>query len=69
MWYNLYESVHNSLGMHFWEVPALIAGAVIVVELVVHSVKQKKREDRFNKEREEKLEELANGTPGGSATA
>lgn len=69
MWYNLYEYVHNSLGMHFWEVPALIAGIVTVVELAVHSVKQKKREERFDKEREERLEELANGTPGGSTTA
>ena len=59
MWYNLYEYVHNNLGMHFWEVPALIAG----------SVKQKKREERFDKEREERLKELADGVSQGSATA
>ena len=69
MWYNLYEYVHNNLGMHFWEVPALIAGIVTVVELAVHSVKQKKREERFVKEREERLKELADGVSQGSATA
>ena len=69
MWIDLFNFVHNSLGMHFWEVPALIAGIVTVVELAVHSVKQKKREERFDKEREERLKELADGASQGSATA
>lgn len=38
MWMNLFESVHN-LGMHFWEIPALIAGVITLVELLVHSRK------------------------------
>ncbi len=45
MWMNLYGFTHNSLGMHFWELPALLAGVVILVELVVHSHKQKKQRE------------------------
>ena len=44
MWMNLYNFTHNSLGMHFWELPALLAGVITLVELIVHSYKQKKRE-------------------------
>lgn len=66
MWMNLFESVHG-LGMHFWEIPALIAGAVIVVELIVHSHNQKKREDRFDKERTERLETMQKNAAGDSA--
>lgn len=58
MWMNLYRFAHDSLGMHFWELPALIAGVVTVVELIVHTRKQKKREEKFEEEREEKREAL-----------
>lgn len=58
MWINLYNFVHNSLGMHFWELPALIVGVILLVEVIVHNVNQKKREKRFDEERTEKLEAL-----------
>lgn len=58
MWINLYNFVHNSLGMHFWDLLALIVGAILLVELIVHNVNQKKREEKFDKEREERLEAL-----------
>lgn len=58
MWINLYNFVHNSLGMHFWDFLALIVGAILLVELIVHNVNQKKREEKFDKEREERLEAL-----------
>ncbi|MBD5455309.1 MAG: hypothetical protein HDR23_02340 [Lachnospiraceae bacterium] len=58
MWMNLYNFTHNSLGMHFWELPALLTGVIVLVELGVHSYKQKKREKKFKEEREEKLETI-----------
>ena len=69
MWMNLYGFTHNSLGMHFWELPALLAGVVILVELVVHSHKQKKREKQFDEDREERLKNIqqeATGNPAAS---
>ena len=66
MWMNLFESVHG-LGMHFWEIPALIAGAVVLVELIVHSHNQKKRDDRSDKERTERLETMQKNAAGDSA--
>lgn len=63
---NLFESVHN-LGMHFWEIPALIAGVVVLVELLVHSRNQKKREDRFDEERTQRLEAMQKEAAGDSA--
>lgn len=58
MWINLFNYVHNSLGMHFWDLLALIVGAVLLVEVIVHNVNQKKREKRFDEERAEKLETI-----------
>lgn len=58
MWINLFNYVHNSLGMHFWDFLALIVGAVLLGEVIVHNVNQKKREKRFDEERAEKLEAI-----------
>ena len=69
MWINLYNFTHNSLGMHFWELPALIAGVVTLVELIVHSRKQKKREDQFDEERTERLEAMQKEATGDTAAS
>ena len=68
MWINLYNFTHNSLGMHFWELPALLAGVITLVELVVHSHKQKKREKKFGEERTERLETMQKEAVGDAAT-
>ena len=68
MWINLYNFTHNSLGMHFWELPALLAGVITLVELVVHSHKQKKRENKFDEERTERLETMQKEAVGDAAT-
>lgn len=60
MWINLFNFVHNSLGMHFWELPTLIAGVILLAEVIVHSLNQKKREEQFDRERAEKLKALQN---------
>lgn len=61
MLYNLYQFVHNSLGICFWELPALLVGIIMIIVAVVHSRNQKKREKDFEEERQEKLEALQNG--------
>lgn len=60
MWINLFNFVHNSLGMHFWELPTLIAGVILLAEVIVHSLNQKKREEQFDEEWAEKLKALQN---------
>lgn len=61
MFYNLYEFVHNSMGIHFWDLIAFVEAAILAVVLVVHSRNQKKRGEKLDKAREEHLEELRNG--------
>ena len=67
MWMNLYGFTHNSLGMHFWEIPALIIGVITLVELLVHSRNQKKRDERFDKERTQRLEAMQKDAAGDTA--
>lgn len=64
MWMNLYDFIHNSLGMHFWDPAALLMGVILLVELIVHSRNQKKREDQFDEERTEELETMQKKAAG-----
>lgn len=68
MLYNLYEFSHNTMGLHLWDLPALLVVVVTVVVFIVHSRNQKKREDDFNEARKEKLEEI-NKKAAGSVQA
>ncbi|WP_251386697.1 hypothetical protein [Mediterraneibacter agrestimuris] len=58
MLYDFSYFVHNSLGLHFWDLPALLVGAVMIVMLIVHTHNQRKREKDFDEERQEKLEAM-----------
>ena len=58
MLYNIYQFVHESLGLCFWDIPALIVAALMVIVGLVHHRNQKKREEEFEKEREDNLEAL-----------
>ena len=58
MLYNFSYFVHNSLGLHFWDLPALLVGVIMIVMRIVHTHKQKKREKDFDEERQEKLEAM-----------
>ena len=58
MLYNIYQFVHESLGLCFWDIPALIVAALRVIVGLVHHRNQKKREEEFEKEREDNLEAL-----------
>ena len=52
-----FEFVHN-LGIHSWDIPALIVAVILVVMILVHRHNQKKREKDFDEERQEKLEAM-----------
>lgn len=53
----LYEFVHN-IGVCFWEIPALLTLAVMVIMGIVHGHNQKKRNKDFEEELEEKMKKL-----------
>lgn len=42
--------VHTTLGFCFWDIPALIVLIVMAVVLIVHMVKQNRREKEFEDE-------------------
>lgn len=69
MWMNLYNFTHNSLGMHFWELPALLTGVIVLAELGVHSYRQKKRGKKYEEEREKKLETIRQEVTGEPVTS
>jgi len=49
---NLYDFVHDTLGMCFWTLPALIVAAAMIVIGLCHRHKQKKRQKNFDKKLE-----------------
>lgn len=55
MFYELYQFVHSSLGLCFWDLPALFVGVVMIIVILVHKHNQNEREKDFEKELDEKL--------------
>lgn len=59
-----FEFVHN-LGIHSWDIPALIALIVMIVMIVmifVHRSNQKNRADEFEKDLDKKIQEIREET-------
>ena len=52
-----FEFVHN-LGLHAWDIPALVALVILVIMIIVHHNNQKKRDDDFEKELADKIQEI-----------
>ena len=52
-----FEFVHN-LGIHSWDIPALIVAVILVVMILVHRYDQKKREKDFEEELDQKIQDL-----------
>lgn len=52
-----FEFVHN-LGVHSWDIPALIVAVILVVMILVHRHNQKKREKDFEEELDQKIQDL-----------
>lgn len=53
MWLDLYEFTHDTLGMCFWTLPALITAGIMVIVGLVHWRNQRKRDKEF----EERMEQ------------
>lgn len=52
-----FEFVHN-LGIHSWDIPALVIAVILVVMILVHRHNQKKREKDFEEELDQKIQDL-----------
>ena len=52
-----FEFVHN-LGIHSWDIPALIVAVILVVMILVHRHNQKKRDKDFEEELDQKIQDL-----------
>lgn len=65
MLYNFYQFTHNSLGLCFWDLPALAVAIIMIVVFAVHRHNQKKREKDFEDELKKKLEELQKNPENG----
>ena len=69
MLYNLYQFIHNSLGLCFWDLPALLVGIIMIVVFAVRQRNQKKRQNNFEDELEEKMKAIKEGTAGEEPSA
>lgn len=52
-----FEFVHN-LGIHSWDIPALVVAVILVVMILVHRHNQKKRVEDFEEELDQKIQDL-----------
>ena len=59
MLYNFYQFVHHSIGIHFWDIPALVTGLTMIAAAIGHNRFQRKREDDMQEELEKKLEAIS----------
>ncbi len=60
-----YEFVH-SIGIHVWEIPALIVAFAMIVVGLVHWRNQSKREKDFEKELEESRQQMRGSQAAGA---
>lgn len=54
----LYFDIVHALGLHSWDIPALIALVILIVVVLWHHHNQKTREKDFEKELEDKIQEI-----------
>ena len=54
----MYNFIHESLSLCFWDLPALLVGVLMIVMFAVYRHNQKSREKDFEKELEEKIKEI-----------
>lgn len=57
----IYDYVHDVLGIHFWDIPAIIVVILMIVIAVVHTIRQKKREKDFEDEMDQNSKRTAEG--------
>lgn len=52
-----FEFVHN-MGIHSWDIPALIVAVILIIMILVHRHNQKKRLKDFEEELDQKIQDL-----------
>lgn len=52
-----FEFVHN-LGIHSWDIPALVAAIILLLMVLVHHNNQKQREKDFEEKRDKKIQKI-----------
>lgn len=52
-----FEFVHN-LGIHSWDIPALVAAIILLIMVLVHHNKQKQREKDFEEKLDKKIQKI-----------
>ncbi|MQM72022.1 MAG: hypothetical protein DUD26_06705 [Eubacteriaceae bacterium] len=57
-----YTFCHETLNIHMYTIPLIVAGALAILFGLLHWRKQKKREDEFEDKMEEKYRDADNGT-------
>lgn len=57
MLFRMYEFVH-SIGIHFWDIPALIVLFLMAVIGGVHTLRQREREEDFEDEMERRQKKV-----------
>lgn len=64
----LYEFVHDTLGICFWTLPAAITALVMIVMGIVHGHNQKKRGKDFEKNLEKEIDEITSAAREAAGT-
>ena len=59
----------HSIGLHIYTIPTIIVLIIMLIVGLVHWRNQNKREDDFNDELQDKLDEIQGITPGSVETA
>ena len=57
--YNLYTFDHEVLHIHFWDLPAFLIAAIMVIMVLVHHHNQKKRDKEFQEKLEQSTSEVS----------
>ncbi len=58
---NIYQALHDSFGLCFWDLPALVVGIIMIVVFAVHKENHRTREKDFEEELKEKVKRIKYG--------
>lgn len=59
---NAYYNFVHGIGLHLWDIPAILVLVIMIVVFIVHKNNQKKREEDFQNELDKKIQEIKEGT-------
>lgn len=59
-----YYEIAHVLGIHLWDIPAAVAMLLLVVVVIGHHHNQKKRDKKFEKDLNEKIQNIRESEQG-----